>query len=71
VNLTGRIESYAVGGEVLISHSTFELVPEIVKLRDVIRVQIKGVREPVSLYSVEAVMGAYNIQLPDTVDVPV
>jgi len=55
----------------LISHSTFEKVREIVKLRDVVRVQVKGVREPVSLYSVEAVTGPYNIQLSDTVDVPV
>jgi class 3 adenylate cyclase len=71
VNLAGRMESYAVGGEVLISHSTFEQVRKSVELRDVIPVQMKGFQQPWGLYSVQAVGGTYNIRIPDTVDVPV
>ncbi|MBI4962871.1 MAG: HAMP domain-containing protein [Desulfomonile tiedjei] len=71
VNFAGRIESYAVGGEVLVSNSAFDRVREIAQLRDVIRVRMKGIRESVSLYSLRAMAGPYNVQLPDTVDVPV
>jgi class 3 adenylate cyclase len=71
VNLAGRMESYALGGEVLISHSTLEQVRKSVELRDVIPVQMKGFQQPLTLYSVHAVGGTYNIRIPDTVDVPV
>lgn len=69
VNLTGRIQSYAVGGEVLVSQSTFEHIRSIVKVKDVIRVDMKGIPEPVRVYSLQAIAGPYNIQLPEADEV--
>ena len=70
VNFTGRIESYTVGGQILISQSTYERVKDIVKVRDIIHVEMKGMQGRVGLYDVRGIGGAYNIVLPDQMDTP-
>ena len=63
VNFTGRIESFTVGGQLLISNSTFEKVCDLIEVRNTIEVEMKGVPGPVSLYDVKGIRGPYNIQL--------
>jgi len=64
VNFTGRMESYAVGGQVLISRSTYERIPQILEVVDVLQVQMKGVALPSLLYDVIGIPEPYNIRLP-------
>lgn len=61
VNLTYRIESYTVGGQILISESTFKEVKSIVKIDGQKEVQPKGVIEPITIYEVGGIGGNYNL----------
>lgn len=70
VNFCGRIESYTLGGQVLISESTFALVRDSVEVREVVEVEMKGVPGPVKLYDVHAIQGAYAVRLKETPDAP-
>ncbi|MDY6937216.1 MAG: adenylate/guanylate cyclase domain-containing protein [Cyanobacteriota bacterium] len=63
VNLTYRIESYTIGGQILISESTLDRVREMVKLDGEQQVSPKGVKEPISIYSVSGIAGDYNLTL--------
>ncbi len=65
VNFTGRVESYCVGGQVLISQAAYYKLRDILDVRDVLRVQMKGVPGDISLYDIKGIRGEYNIQLPD------
>ncbi|MCA1961874.1 MAG: HAMP domain-containing protein [Desulfomonile sp.] len=70
VNFCGRIESYTLGGQVLISQSTLDRVRDIVEVRDVVDVEMKGLPGVVKLYDVHAIHGAYNVRLRDVPDAP-
>lgn len=59
VNMTGRIESYAVGGEILVRQAAGELL-RIDGLRDVLP---KGAEAPLRIYEVGGIAGAYNLAL--------
>jgi class 3 adenylate cyclase len=71
VNFTGRIESYTVGGQILVSQHTYERVKAMISVRDVIDVQMKGMPGSVKLYDVRAIEGAYNIVLPHLAEAPI
>ena len=60
VNLTSRIESYTVGGQILVAESTYNACKSIVKADDILSVKPKGIKEPISIYSIT---GIYNIHL--------
>ncbi|OUL17514.1 adenylate/guanylate cyclase domain-containing protein [Nostoc sp. 106C] len=64
VNLTYRIESYTTGGEILISEETLKEAGSIVKLSGHRQVQPKGVKQPITIYEVYGISGAYNLFLP-------
>ena len=66
VNLTGRMESYAVGGQVLTSQATYERIPQILEVADVLEIQMKGVALTSVLFDVIGISGPYNIRLPVT-----
>jgi len=68
VNLTSRIESYAIGGQVLIGPNTYELVKDLVSVGDVIQGEMKGIPGPVTLYEVLGISGPYHLQLKDRKD---
>lgn len=55
VNLAGRIESYTVGGEILISPETRAEVTEPVEIREIRTVLPKGLTEPIDLVSVAGI----------------
>ncbi len=63
VNLTGRIESYTVGGQVLISESTYKLCHSKLQIKEEIRVQPKGVKHEMSIYDITAIGSPFNLQL--------
>jgi len=65
VNFTSRIESYAVGGQVLVGPSTFQRVQEIIEVGESFRAEMKGIPEPATLYEVRAIHGPYNLRLKD------
>jgi class 3 adenylate cyclase len=63
VNFTSRIESFALGGQVLISAATYERVKDLVEIRDVLTAEMKGIPGKATLYEVRSISGPYNIQL--------
>ncbi|MFZ5447637.1 MAG: response regulator [Thermodesulfobacteriota bacterium] len=64
VNLTARIESYTVGGQIFISESTLQECGDIVRIDQAIQVMPKGVKEPVTLYEIGGIAGDYQLFLP-------
>lgn len=71
VNLTGRMESYALGGQVLVSPYAFGRVREHVDVRNILHVEMKGIPETIELYDVRGIRGPYQIQLKERYERPV
>ncbi|MBW4473666.1 MAG: adenylate/guanylate cyclase domain-containing protein [Stenomitos rutilans HA7619-LM2] len=66
VNLAARIESYTVGGQILISEDTCRDAGEgIVKVDGHIQVEPKGIKEPITLHNVSGIGGKHNLYLPE------
>ncbi|HEY9693653.1 MAG TPA: adenylate/guanylate cyclase domain-containing protein [Oculatellaceae cyanobacterium] len=68
VNLTGRIESYTVGGQILVSEYTAQDAGDVFRIDGEMKVEPKGIKEPITLYDVGGVSGSYNICLPTEED---
>jgi class 3 adenylate cyclase len=68
INMAYRIESETVGGQILISEETYRRVQHVVKLRGTLRVELKGLDRPLTLYDVAAVAGEYGVSLPEAGD---
>jgi adenylate cyclase len=64
INEAYRIESYTVGGQILISPSTYAKTRDLVEVGGVKEVQFKGLQQPVSLYAVTGIGGRYAVHLP-------
>jgi adenylate cyclase len=64
VNLTYRIESYTVGGQILISESTLQEVKSLVRIDSHKEVKPKGVKQPITIYEIGGMAGEYNLFLP-------
>lgn len=64
VNLTARIESYTVGGQIFISENTLTACGDIVRLDNAMQVSPKGVKEPLTIYEVGGIAGDYQLFLP-------
>jgi hypothetical protein len=71
VNFTGRMESYTVGGQVLISQTTYERTSDLLDIRKILTVEMKGLQGTVNLFDVQAIKGPHNIRLPDRDETPV
>jgi len=65
VNLTARIESYTVGGQVLISETTRQEVGPLVQVGERFEVEAKGIDRPITIYDVRRIDGAFNLGLPE------
>ncbi len=63
VNLTGRIESYSVGGQILVSEHTAKACGPVLRIGDTLEVMPKGVRKPITLYDVHGIEGEYRVAL--------
>ncbi|GGA32716.1 CHASE2 domain-containing protein [Okeania sp. KiyG1] len=64
INLASRIESYTLGGQILISKNTLEAVTSIVQIVEQKSVKIKGFAEAITIYQVIGIAGKYNLFLP-------
>jgi adenylate cyclase len=65
VNLTARIESYTVGGQILISEATRRAVGSDVAVAAQIALEAKGIEQPITLYDVRGIGGEYDLFLPE------
>ena len=65
INFAYRIESYTVGGQILISPSTYHKVRSIVKARTTKEVRFKGFENPVKLYDVVGLDGQFPVCVPE------
>jgi adenylate cyclase len=64
VNLTGRIESYTTGGQILISPTTYAETAAVLMVSHQMTVAPKGVAAPLTLYAVSGIRGAHSLSLP-------
>ncbi|MGD2036808.1 MAG: adenylate/guanylate cyclase domain-containing protein [Desulfobacterales bacterium] len=65
VNMTSRIESYSVGGQVLISESVRYEAGDILRIDDRREVFPKGAETPLKIYEVGGISGSYNLVLDE------
>jgi len=65
VNLTSRIESFTIGGQILVSQSTIDEHKDILRIDDTMEIIPKGVKEPISIYEIGGIGGKFNIYLPE------
>jgi class 3 adenylate cyclase/HAMP domain-containing protein len=65
VNIAARIESYAVGGQVILGPSTFRRVKDLIEMGETMEVKLKGVPGKTTLYEVTGMGEPYNIHLPE------
>jgi len=63
VNMTSRIESYTVGGQILISESVRQEAGEILRIDAQREVLPKGAETPLRIYEVGGLAGHYNLAL--------
>jgi adenylate cyclase len=69
VNLTSRIESYTVGGQIFISENTMEECGRnLLRIDDRMEVMPKGVKKPITIYEVGGIKGEFNLFLPEKVE---
>jgi class 3 adenylate cyclase/CheY-like chemotaxis protein len=67
VNVVGRIESYARGGQILVSDSTHELVQDLVSVAGRFCIKAKGEeRGDLLLHVVRGLGGHYRLELPQS-----
>jgi adenylate cyclase len=64
VNLTGRIESYTTGGQILISPTTYAETAAVLTVSHQLTVEPKGVAAPITLYAVSGIGGTHSLYLP-------
>ena len=77
VNLTYRIESYTTAGQILISTATHQAVTNSqtnpsseLQIDDRRQVIPKGVKEPITIYSIRGIKGKHQLSLPEKITDP-
>ena len=68
VNFTGRMESFSVGGQVLVSPTTYGRVKDLLEVRQTVQVQMKGIPQPATLYDVRGIGDPYDVHLKERAD---
>ncbi len=64
VNLASRIESYTVGGQILISDATLKEAGSIIQFEGEMQVRLKGIQHPISVYEISGIGDRFNLFLP-------
>ncbi len=64
VNLTSRIESYTVGGQVLVTEYTLNAAGPEAQIGRGMKLSAKGFSEPINIYEVESIGPPYSLTLP-------
>jgi adenylate cyclase len=65
VNLTSRIESYSVGGQILAAESTLQACGGNVRTGQIFHVSPKGIRGQISIGEVYGTTGRYEVSMPE------
>jgi class 3 adenylate cyclase len=65
VNLTARIESFTLPGQVLVSHSTVESAGDTLMLGESRSFQAKGLKDPVTAYELKGIRGRHDAVVPE------
>jgi len=65
VNLTYRIESYTIGGQIIISETTIAEANTKLKIVGQKEVSPKGVKKPITIYEIGGIEDEYNLFLPE------
>jgi class 3 adenylate cyclase len=72
INLTSRIETYTVGGQILISDTTLRAAGPDVSVSGQMLVRAKGAKEPILAHDLRGIGGRWSLTLPppphDTVE---
>jgi class 3 adenylate cyclase len=71
VNATSRIESFAVGGQILISEAALREAGPDVRVGERLLIEAKGTREPLVAYDLQGIGGEYALFLPAEHERPV
>jgi class 3 adenylate cyclase/CheY-like chemotaxis protein len=64
VNLAARVESFTVGGQILISEATLNATSLKVHIGGELSIAFKGIENKVNVYDMSGVSGAYELSLP-------
>ncbi len=64
VNLTSRIQSYTIGGQILISEPTRKEVRSILRVGKQMEIKAKGFEQPIPLSEVRGIGGTHKLSLP-------
>jgi class 3 adenylate cyclase len=65
VNLTARIESYTVGGQVLISEATRQELGPLAQVGERLEVEAKGIEQPFTIHDIRGMGGEYDLWLSE------
>ena len=65
VNMASRIESFTVGGQILISESVKEKSGDILVINDRLEIHPKGAAQPIIVYDIGGISDRYNVFLED------
>jgi adenylate cyclase len=65
INAAYRIESFTIGGQILISPTTHDRIKSDLIIRGTREVKFKGLSEPVALYDVSGIGRPYQVFLPE------
>jgi len=68
INLASRVEGATIGGQILITPSTYKQVKDLVIVRTVRSIRFKGVEEDIDLYDVIGIKAPYNLMLMDVTE---
>jgi class 3 adenylate cyclase/AmiR/NasT family two-component response regulator len=64
INLAARVESYTLGGEILIDQNTFDAVARIAVVDSEREVHPKGMERPITIRQLVGLSGEWNLELP-------
>lgn len=65
VNLASRIQGFTLGGQTLVSSSTYQVIKPYARVDGQLRVAVKGYDGPVSVFDIGALQGAgVDVELP-------
>jgi adenylate cyclase len=64
MNLTGRIESFTTGGQILVSATTYAETAALLTVSHQMTVEPKGIAAPITLYAVSGIAGVHHLRLP-------
>jgi adenylate cyclase len=67
INLTARIESLTVGGQILISEDTKNACGSLLRIDSEFPAHPKGEKHTITIYQVGGIGGGFNVQLPQPV----